>query len=277
MIDTDCVEFLRWALPRLGLRWAGFRKVRQGVCKRIARRMKELGCADISGYRDHLKTHPREWEILNRLCRVGISRFYRDKEVFLLIAEAILPERIEARKTPGGTGVVRCWSAGCASGEEGYTLSLIWRLCLGFPPVNLELTATDADKHMITRARSGRYPSSSLKELPNGWREAAFEREGSAYRIKDEFRESVDFSVQDFLEELPEGNFDVILCRNAAFTYLSPEFQQKALARLSAKLYPGGYLVIGQHEFLPSNEEALIRWREPIQIFCKAQADRARE
>ena len=81
MKDSECIGFLRWALPRLGLRWPGFRKVRRQVCKRIARRARELGLADVSGYRLPLDSHAPEWDALAALCTVSISRFYRDRGV----------------------------------------------------------------------------------------------------------------------------------------------------------------------------------------------------
>jgi chemotaxis protein methyltransferase CheR len=82
MQDAECVALLRWALPRLGLRWPGFRKVRRQVCKRITRRIRELGLADVTTYRERLESVPEEWPELDALCRITISRFYRDRAVF---------------------------------------------------------------------------------------------------------------------------------------------------------------------------------------------------
>ena len=77
MKDSDCVDFLQWALPRLGLRWPGFRKVRKQVCKRVDRRLRELGVPDAKTYRDFLEKHREEWSVLDSFCRIPISRFYR--------------------------------------------------------------------------------------------------------------------------------------------------------------------------------------------------------
>ena len=79
MKDTECVEFLRWALPRLHLSWPGFRKVRRQVCRRVERRRQELGLADVAAYRARLEERAEEWAVLDGLCRVTISRFYRDR------------------------------------------------------------------------------------------------------------------------------------------------------------------------------------------------------
>jgi len=85
MTDLECILFLQWALPRLRLRWARFRKVRRQVCKRISSRMRELELPDTAAYRSFLEAHPAEWPLLDSLCRVTISRFCRDCAVFLFL------------------------------------------------------------------------------------------------------------------------------------------------------------------------------------------------
>ena len=92
MKDADCVALLQWALPRLRMRWAGFRKVRGQVCKRIRRRMGALGIDSVSAYRQYLERHDSEWDELDALCRISISRFYRDRGVFTFLQDTVLPE-----------------------------------------------------------------------------------------------------------------------------------------------------------------------------------------
>ncbi len=82
MKDPECIRFLQWALPQLHMRWPGFRKVRAQVCKRIGRRMTGLGLSEFSSYRSYLEETPEEWSTLDTLCRITISRFYRDRDVF---------------------------------------------------------------------------------------------------------------------------------------------------------------------------------------------------
>ena len=144
----DCVAFLQWALPRLGRRWAGYRKVRRQVCRRVRRRLEELGLDGFEAYRVRLEQDAGEWEVLDGLTNVTISRFFRDRGVFEFLREQVL--------RPG----MRVWSAGCASGEEPYTLAL---LCDG-----LDILATDVDPAMLRRAEAARYPPSALRELPDG-------------------------------------------------------------------------------------------------------------
>ena len=92
MRDADCVAFLQWALPRLNLRWKGFRKVHGQVCKRLKRRMKALGLADIAAYRARLEINPGEWAVFDRMCHITISRFFRDSRTFEALAMRVLPE-----------------------------------------------------------------------------------------------------------------------------------------------------------------------------------------
>jgi chemotaxis protein methyltransferase CheR len=167
--STDCVAFLQWALPQLNLRWHGFRKPRGQVCKRIRRRMQSLGLDDFAAYRGHLERHPQEWAILDGFCRITISRFYRDRSVFRVLGERVLPQL--ARQAAQQRRCVTCWSAGCASGEEVYTLRILWDLALAdaHSEVALSLLGTDIDEAILARASAGCYRRGSVKEMPSGW------------------------------------------------------------------------------------------------------------
>ncbi len=273
MKDPDCIRLLRWALPRLGMRWPGFRKVRGGVCKRIGRRMRALGLPDADAYRAHLESHPGEWETLDGLCRVSISRFFRDKRVFENLTERVLPE-IAARAVASGEREIRCWSAGCASGEEPYTLSLAWRLALRprFPGLRFRVLGADSDPRLLERAAAGLYPFSSVRDLPADWRERAFERRGEDFRLRDAHREGVRFLRQDVRAESPGGDFHLSLARNLVFTYFAPDLQRAVLERFVEKLRPGGFLVLGSHETLPEGGEGLAPWPGDMSIHRKAEA-----
>ena len=101
MTDCECVEFLQWALPQLGLRWPGFRKVRRQVHKRIVRRLSELSLTRLSEYRDYLVIHSNEWALLDKLSRISISRFYRDRDVFNHLRDEILPDLARTARCRG--------------------------------------------------------------------------------------------------------------------------------------------------------------------------------
>lgn len=253
MADEARVAFLRWCLPQLGLRWPGYRKVRGLVGKRLKRRLAELGLADLCAYQAFLTSHPAEWARLEPMCRIPISRFYRDRSVFDVISRRLLPEAA-SQAVARGDNAVTCWSAGCASGEEPYTLAMAWRFCVapGWPAVGFTVIASDAEATMIERAKAACYNPSSLKELPHEWRERGFIRRDAVFCLVPEFRLDIRFLQQDIRRSMPDGPFDLILCRNLVFTYFDETLQRRLTSQLYKRLLPGGCLVLGSHEALPA-------------------------
>jgi chemotaxis protein methyltransferase CheR len=268
MTRLDCIAFLQWCLPQLGLRWQGYRKVYRLVCKRLARRVEDLGLAGLSEYRTWLAAHPEELAHLQALLHIPISRFYRDRDVFQMIAERVLPSLGE-RAMLTGTGSVRCWSAGCASGEEPYSLLLIWHFLLArnLPAVQMKIIATDADERMISRARIACYAPSSLKDLPPTWIAQAFRKANGSLCLDSALREKVDFQLQDLTQEMPDGPFEIILCRNLIFTYFDEAKQRLVLARILDRLAEGGFLVLGKHEVLPPGSGRLAQASPNLPIY----------
>jgi chemotaxis protein methyltransferase CheR len=274
--DEDCVSFLRWALPSLGFRWAGYRKVRRQVCKRIGRRLRALDLPDLAAYRSLLESTPSEWRALDGLCRIPISRFWRDRAVFDFLAAALLP-RIAAEAERERESEVRVWSAGCASGEEPYSLAIAWELgaAAAPPPPPLRLLATDADEFLLERARQGCYRAGSFKDLPPAFREAAFDETDGLFCVRERFRAGIEFRHEDIREAMPEGPFRLVLCRNLAFTYFDRDGQRNALERIAARLVPGGYLVIGTHESLPPPAAAFVAEPSARGVFRRSEAEAA--
>jgi chemotaxis protein methyltransferase CheR len=267
MSRRETIAFLQWAVPRLGLRWAGYRNVRGQVEKRVGRRVAELALPDLAAYRARLETDPAEWQVLSGLCGVTISRFYRDRCVWEAIADEVLPRAAEAALAARQTEL-RCWSLGCASGEEPYTLAIAWELKLveRYPGLRLSVVGTDFDERVLARARTAEYEASSLRELPEGWRDQAFELRGPWLRVRDRFRAGVDLRREDIRVSLPERRFRVILCRNFVFTYFDEALQQRTLQGILERMEEGGFLVIGRHERPPSGA-ALEPWHPELGIF----------
>jgi chemotaxis protein methyltransferase CheR len=274
MPDDARVDFLKWCLPRLRLRWPGYRKVRGLVGKRLNRRLAELGLADLSAYRTFLMREPAEWARLDAMCCIPISRFYRDRGVFDAIGQQLLPEAAAA-VSARGDNAVKCWSAGCASGEEPYTLVMVWRFCVAesWPMLALTILATDADDIMIKRAQAPCYAQSSLKDLPPQWLEQAFTRRGPLFCLREEFREGIQFELQDIRRSAPDGPFDLILCRNLAFTYFDDELQRRISDDLRKRLYPGGVLVLGMHEALPGEASGFERISPNLPFYRQVRPD----
>jgi chemotaxis protein methyltransferase CheR len=240
VVDGDA--FLQWALPRLGLRWRGFRRVRRQVHRRILRRCGELGVG-LDGYRGYLEAHADEWRVLDGLCRVTISRFYRDHAIWDRLVAEVLPA-IAAR------GPARAWSAGCGAGEEPYTLAIAWRAIGGGA---LDIVATDIDDGQLARAAAATYPTGALRELPAAWRAAAFDESDGDARLRAPFRDAVRFAHHDVRTAPPAGPFDLILCRNQAFTYLDEAGQRAVAASFRSVAGDDAVLVVGAHEALPAD------------------------
>ena len=266
-MKNDCTTFLQWALPHLKLRWPGFRKVRKQVCKRIRRRLKVLGLNSYEEYQDWLQSHPAEWELLDAMCRISISTFYRDWAVFDYLKDNGLPQlagSAVAEKRP-----LRCWSAGCASGEEPYTLSLIWHLVLKeqFPDLEFQIVATDADEYLLKRAKIGCYQSGTLKGLPGNWLNEAFEMKEETYCIQTRFKENIRWHQQDIRQSFPEGKFDLLLCRNLVATYFIPELQLDIFNRMKEVLIPNAMIILGCHERLPEGLEGYTIKEDKLVIY----------
>jgi chemotaxis protein methyltransferase CheR len=267
--DREWVAFLQSAMPRLRFRWRGFRKVRGQVRKRIARRMKRIGLPSLAAYIRYLDQHPEEWSEIDASCRVTISRFYRDRGVFAALERLLLPEL--ATRVLGDDGTVRCWSAGCACGEEPYTLAIVWRFRVQplLPRVRLRIVATDADPVVLERARAGCYPAGALKELPSTLTEAAFVPSVDGYLLKPELRQGVEFFKQDLRREQPNERFHLVLCRNLAFTYFDVAQQREILDRIWERTLPRGFLVVGCHEALPPGTTGWLPWEHNSSVYQK--------
>jgi chemotaxis protein methyltransferase CheR len=245
------VAFLQWALPRLGLRWAGYRRVRRQVCRRIARRIAELGLLGLDAYRERLETDSGEWAALVALMPVTISRFARDRAVFDALARDVVPA-LERSPDRGPGAPLRVWSAGCASGEEAYTVAMLWPAA--------HVLATDVHDAVLDRARRAAYPASSLRELTAAEQERGFDARGGEYVLRAAIAARVTVGRHDLRDPPPDGPFDLVLCRNVAFTYFALEAQRALLGRLADAVRPGGALVVGLHETLPDPPAPFAPW-----------------
>lgn len=268
MDDADHVALLQWALPRIGLRWDGFRNVRRQVVKRVAARIRELGLPDVAAYRARLEADPSELRVLDRLAFVTISRFHRDRGVFDALRERLLPALAE-QAIARGERTLRVWSAGCASGEEPYTVAILWQLDLAprFNDLALEVIATDFDDAVLARAAAGCYEASSLREVPDHWRAQAFTAKGDRLCVRDAFRRDVVFERRDVRAWSPPPPIHLVLCRNVAFTYFAEAEQRALLDRLAAIAAPGALLAIGGHERLPDDVPGVEPCPEQRSVF----------
>lgn len=272
--DAELTGLLRECAPRLRLRYHGFSNVRGQVLKRIARRIRELGLPDVAAYRAQLEREPAEWLVLERLCVVTLSRFYRDGAVWQALEQEVLPQLAAAALADaardGAAPELDCWSAGCASGEEPYTLAIVWELALAerHPQLRLRVLATDRHEPVLRRAARGCYEPGTLRELPSAWRERAFAAGDGELCLRAPFRRAVVLRQADLSRWLPAETFRLILCRNVAFTYFDEQRQRAVLEQLLSRLAPGGALLAAPRERVPEHE-LLEPWRPELGIYRK--------
>ena len=273
MTRADCTAFLQWALPRLHLRWHGFRRNQRQVCRRIDQRRAALGLADVAAYRSLLEASPDEWRVLDELCRVTISRFARDRAVWTELVADVLP-RLAREASVAGRTSVRAWSAGCGAGEEPFTLAIAWELAVAphWPNLVLDVLATDLDEVQLGRAAIASFPEGTLRELPDEWRRAAFDQVQDHVHLRERFRARVRFLRHDVRTAPPDGPFDLVLCRNLAFSYFDEPAQRQVAAALRAVLRAGGVLVVGLDEHVPEEVAGFVPSSQFIYVATESES-----
>jgi two-component system CheB/CheR fusion protein len=218
------------------------------ILRRIARRMAITHHANLRDYAEYLRAQPDEVSELVRAFLIKVTGFFRDPAAFEFIRTAIIPALIERGKQNGRT--LRFWSAGCATGEEAYSLALILFDQLGpeLPEWTIKVFATDLAEDAIAYARRGLYPENVLNDLPHDYRERFFERIDHGYRISRALRQVVIFGQQDISRGAPFPRIDLVSCRNLLI-YRKPELQQVVLDLFAYSLHQSrGYLFLGKAE-----------------------------
>ena len=239
-------QFLKETSSLFGLHWRPFQ--RRGIRRRIEHRLAELGLASFEEYSQRIQEDPREKNHLCKILTVPISRFFRDKEVFNTMETSVFPAHL--KENPRELNI---WSIGCASGEEPFSLSLLWRARFEnhWPQTRFSIVATDIDESLLERAKEGRYKKSSLREVPQDILGKYFRAEGNAFLLDERIGERVEFRKHDILQEEPFPRMDLVFCRNLAFTYFSREIQVEVLGKIFMCLGEEGYLVTGSEESIP--------------------------
>ena len=249
----------RCLLDHLGYAYEGYRRVRRGVKKRLRRHMRDLGCRDVPAYLAHIAASPADSEACIRRMAVPISRFMRDRPLWEALRDVRLPE-LHRHFGPR----LDAWCAGCACGEEAYTLAMIHgELTPAAPPgrpLELAIQATDLNPAVLERARAGVYPVSSLRELPDHLRQRYFRplRGGRRYRLEAGLLPPVQWGCHDLVSEPPAQAFHLIFVRNSILTYCETPRRTRIMERVVKNLRPQGLLVIGLRETLPDGLPELV-------------------
>jgi chemotaxis methyl-accepting protein methylase len=220
------------------------------IRRRIAVRMRACGVHTYQDYGALLGGSPPESERLRDALTINVTRFYRNAETWSLIRRVLLPELLG-----GPRGELRAWSAGCASGEEPYTLVVLAADYLdregrGDELARVTVDATDIDRVSLERARAGCYRSEGLAELPADLAERYFEAAGPCRRVVERARRRVLVRHLDLSTEPPPRlEYNLILCRNVVI-YFDRAVQERVFQIFAGALAPGGFLVLGKVETL---------------------------
>ena len=220
------------------------------IRRRIAVRMRACGVHSYDDYRAVLTRSPLECERLRDALTINVTRFYRNAETWQAVRQTVLPTLLDRPRTE-----VRAWSAGCASGEEPYTLAILLAAYLdglgrGGELARLSVDATDIDRLSLERARAASYRREGLTEMPAELAAGYFEDAGELRRVTEPVRRRVGVRFHDLnTEPPPRTGYDLILCRNVVI-YFDRPMQERLFTRFADALAPGGFLVLGKVETL---------------------------
>ncbi|MDJ0784278.1 MAG: CheR family methyltransferase [Desulfosarcinaceae bacterium] len=244
----------RQLLTYLDRPWEGYRRVRKGVKKRVRRHMLQLGCQTMTSYLERISSQPAERSACERLMLVTISRFFRDAQLWRHLHQRLIPRLVAENPAP-----LRFWSAGCACGEEAYSLAMVLASMEECPAV--DILATDLQSVCIDRAKSGRFSRSSLKEVPNEWKDRFFEvrRGGRRFSIRHQRLPRIKWQVHNLMDPPPPGAYHLIFLRNNLLTYHRGTALQRALEGILSAMASGGVLIVGTREALPPTSRPLSR------------------
>ncbi len=227
-----------------------FREYKRGtVTRRLERRLRATGAETYLDYMRFLDTHPEEYQKLADDLTIKVSGFFRSPYTFQQVTRLVLPE-LTLFKRDRGERELRFWSAGCARGEEPYSIAILLTEFLGNQRQDFDISiyATDISRQALKEAQAGVYSLGDIEGLPENILESYFRRRED-YEVKADIRQMVSFSYFDLTSTIrqPFVNLDCIFCCNVLI-YLQSQLQEKVLSMLYDSLAAPGYLILGEAE-----------------------------
>jgi two-component system CheB/CheR fusion protein len=256
------IEYLR---DHRGFDFTGYK--RSSLQRRINRRMQALGIEDYETYLDKLEVTPDEFAELFNSILINVSSFFRDPPVWRYVQERLIPAMIERKRSDEP---IRAWSAGCATGEEAYTIAILLAEALGEEHFRdrIKVFATDVDDDALDRARQASYPSSQLKDVPQPIVERYFEASGERLSVSKDLRRAVIFGRNDLVRDAPISRIDLLACRNTLI-YFNSETQRNVMTRLHLALANDGVLLLGKSELILTYSDGFTPENLALRIFKK--------
>ncbi len=242
------------------------------VHRRIERRMAIHQLERIADYVRFLRENPAELDLLFKELLIGVTSFFRDPAVWEALRVPVIPDLIAA--APEGA-TLRAWVAGCSTGEEAYSLAIVFReaLAAASPPkqCTLQVYATDLDRDAIDRARAGHFPENIAADVTEERLNRFFVHDETGYLVAKEIREMVIFAPQNVIADPPFTKLDLLSCRNLLI-YLEPEVQRKLVPLFHYALKPGGVLVLGTAESVGSFGGLFSPIDSKLRLFRRTEA-----
>jgi len=234
------------------------------IVRRLQRRMAAVGIRTLREYLRYIQQRPEEYARLILSFLIKVTEFFRDPEVFTALREHVLPELI----TSARGRELRIWSAGCATGEEPYSLAITLCEALGdeLAQFSVRIFATDVDAQAIAFARRGIYPPSALLGMPSALKERYFLATEGGFAVAPKLRSLVIFGDHDLGQRAPFPDMDLVLCRNVLI-YFTTDLQTRALQLFAYALRDGGYLVLGQAEAVTPLADLFAPMEGNLKIF----------
>jgi two-component system CheB/CheR fusion protein len=266
--DGSFEALLRYVKEVRGFDFTGYK--RTSLVRRVRRRMQGVQIGSYEEYQDFLEVHPEEFVALFNTILINVTSFFRDAEAWAYLERELLPELL--RRKPDGP--LRVWSAGCASGEEAYSLAIALAEQLGPEEFRrrVKIYATDVDEEALTQARQATYDPAQLRGVSPQRLEAYFEPSGLRYAFPRDLRRSVIFGRNDLVQDAPISHIDLLVCRNALM-YFNAETQGRILQRLHFALHPSGILFLGKAEMLLSHDDLFTPIDLKRRFFRKVTGD----
>ncbi len=236
------LEYLRMSR---GFDFTGYK--RPSLARRVTKRVQTLNLQGFGDYLDYLEVHPEEFATLFNTMLINVSSFFRDAPAWECLRADMLPKLLAAKPA----GPIRVWSAGCAGGQEAYSLAIAFAELLGTEALcqRVKIFATDVDEDALSQARQASYGLEDLEPVPAGLREKYFERAAARYVFRNELRRAIIFGRLDLIADAPISRLDLLACRNTLI-YFNLETQRQVLDRFNFALNETGFLFLGRAEML---------------------------
>ncbi len=264
---------LAYVRDHRGFDFTGYK--RASLRRRVGKRMEVLGIDRFEDYIDQLEASPEEFGELFATILINVSSFFRDTLVWDYVAEQMIPTIIAGKSA---REPIRVWSAGCATGEEPYTIAMLLAEALGEQAYRerVKIFATDVDPDAVRQARQGIYSPKQIESVPEALRERYFEQVDGHFGFIKDLRRSVIFGVNDLIGDAPISRLDLLTCRNTLI-YFNSDTQSGVMRRLHIALADDGILVLGRSELLLTFAEGFAPIDLPLRVFRKIAVPRVRE